>query len=291
MEIENFDEYINTSHGYNFSPEFEFYGHTWKASFFSYKKLEKDEDQFLIYLKNLNIKDEKEYILTRIIFFFRNIKNTFYMNVFPSSLYCYSKLSSNNCLTSGYEYKINKKDYEECIKPLIFDNKIMFGVYLQIYDNYEIEQYIDKLKNLIKDDNCYKIKEENYFEWEIKDWNGLNKNWLNCSPRFKIGGYKWFISVHPDNNGYVSLELCNINFSNLTNDDDNDDDYIWVNVVFSIRKTTNIRLIDKGHYEIFFDDFTELKDLNVKSKYTDKSIIENNSVVIGAYIRVYDIKK
>lgn len=55
------------------------------------------------------------------------------------------------------------------------------------------------MKELIEEDNekVDEINEENYYEWEIKDWNSLEFNCNNkCSPEFSIAGYNWYFYLN-----------------------------------------------------------------------------------------------
>ncbi|ORX38751.1 hypothetical protein BCR36DRAFT_313405, partial [Piromyces finnis] len=63
---------------------------------------------------------------------------------------------------------------------------------IKIIKNLFIEQYIDKLKNLISNDvpkNFDNIK-EGYYEWEVDNWRSLKKE--EYSPEFKLCGYYWY---------------------------------------------------------------------------------------------------
>lgn len=63
-----------------------------------------------------------------------------------------------------------------------------------------IEQYIDELKDIFNSDNTNEdeIIDENYFEWEISDWNKLvnYSNGPKFSPIFTVGGYRWYFLYH-----------------------------------------------------------------------------------------------
>ncbi|KAG4086399.1 hypothetical protein H8356DRAFT_1297859 [Neocallimastix lanati (nom. inval.)] len=156
------------------------------------------------------------------------------------------------------------------------------------------EQFINKLKNSIEDDN-EDIIGEGYYEWKIDDWKGLRI--FQVSPTFTIGDYKWRMALLPTgytdgHDEFVSLYLGNY-------DVENDESLnIYSNYVFVIRnytdyscfkyeKTTNTVLFDINHSEHHFPKFIRKNNLSTIIKKTNKPIMEDNKVVIGVYVRIY----
>ncbi|KAG4098843.1 hypothetical protein H8356DRAFT_938389 [Neocallimastix lanati (nom. inval.)] len=287
-EINHFDRYLNFNYGYKPLPAFELY---------SYKCLFDNNDHFIIYFQNLNIENYKQ-ICARVTFVFRTYMDTTNFKVFSSSLYCFGKTNTDKgdkeYNFGGYMLKIYKNEYNKYIKPLIYEDKIKLGVYLQIFNNDMTEYYIENLKSLIPRNDIYNIIDENYFEWAIEDWYKLKDSWLNCSPNFKIGNYEWIISFHPFNNGFASLELSVTNSLTLKENED-----IYISVVFSIRNSNDfsshiakaiptIKKLNKHKNMVNIEKFIESIKFMIETECLNIKLNENNKLVIGAYVRVYD---
>eukprot|EP00833_Pecoramyces_ruminatium_P015563 jgi/Orpsp1_1/1189595/evm.model.d7180000073133.1 len=107
-----------------------------------------------------------------------------------------------------YENKINIFNNSNIQSPIIPEEKELF-----------INNIISKIEN----DYCYKICNENYFEWKIYNWNKVKNNSLIYSNHYKLGKYLWKIELCKYEN-HVSLYLNCINgFGN-----------IYTNFVFSM---------------------------------------------------------
>ncbi|OUM56210.1 hypothetical protein PIROE2DRAFT_19281 [Piromyces sp. E2] len=157
------------------------------------------------------------------------------------------------------------------------------------------DQYINRLKNTLQDNDNEKVLDEGFFEWEVNNWNSLRV--FEVSPTFNIGNYTWKIALLPTgyNDGYedyVSLYLGNHDVEN------NDNLNVYGSFVFAMRncndysyyrieKTTGIECFNKNNDEHHFPKFIKKKELFMKNKKTNKSLVENNKVVISVYLRVY----
>ncbi|KAL6599212.1 hypothetical protein U3516DRAFT_562995 [Neocallimastix sp. 'constans'] len=265
----------------DFNPKFNIGGYEWEFYLKSYDQC------FDINLRNLSIKNNREnHICVKCVLSFCNPKNYSHHNTIYSSLYNCSKYN-----VDGYCYSINYNEYMKVIKPLIKNNRVMICAYIKVYNN---EKNINNLKELIEEDNekVDEINEENYYEWEIKDWNSLEFNCNNkCSPEFSIAGYNWGIILQPNNKGYISLELINKNSVQFNKDN------MYAKFILYIRNCNNYSRL-KAENTIFLDckkngfqKFIRKTDLYSKKDKNGTSYIENNKIVIGAYVRVFKMEE
>ncbi|KAG4101427.1 hypothetical protein H8356DRAFT_1289411 [Neocallimastix lanati (nom. inval.)] len=284
-EIDDFENFIDNADDME-SPEFNICKHKWNLLLYSYF------GSFIIYLQNKDIKNYNDNICTKLIFSFRNYKDPSRYKTFISSIYCFS--NTNYDYYSGYKNEIYEDQYIELIKPLIEDNKIAIGVYIQVYKNNKIENYLNNLRNLIKDeDDYYDVKGENYYEWAIENWGEIEKS-SGLSPNFNIDGHEWKISLYLNEAGFVKIELDNFNSYRLK-----DNEYFYINYTFVIRNSndfacykakssTSLKRFSKKEDKIVVEKFIESKDLYNKDEDTNKSLVEYNKAVLGVYIRIYD---
>ncbi|ORX81441.1 hypothetical protein BCR32DRAFT_268290 [Anaeromyces robustus] len=156
------------------------------------------------------------------------------------------------------------------------------------------DEYINRLKNLIKDNN-EEILDEGFYEWKIYNWSDLKI--FEASPTFDMGGYTWKIALllngYSDGyENYVSIYLGN-------HDVEKDDSLnVYADFVFSINNykdyscckienTTKIECFNQNNNEHHFPKFIKQKDLFVKNKKSNKSIVEDNKAIINVYLRIY----
>ncbi|ORX59290.1 hypothetical protein BCR36DRAFT_366471 [Piromyces finnis] len=107
--------------------------------------------------------------------------------IMVSSLYCFNKASVSK-ICNGYEYLLTKEVFNRDIKPLIKNNKLIFGIYIQEYcfDN-NIDNYLKSLKSLIST-NIKLLAEEEYYEFPIEIPKKKN---ISFSPYFNINNHNW----------------------------------------------------------------------------------------------------
>jgi len=129
----------------------------------------------------------------------------------------------NNTRKKSEYLIINKELYNKTIKSMIDDdNSLTIGIYIFIYDNFIIskiqfisyflfinriiniylnkkkiffkDNFINEIKEKGKDDN-YEIINNNYTEWEIDDWDKLQKENITTisSPLFQIEKCHWYV--------------------------------------------------------------------------------------------------
>eukprot|EP00833_Pecoramyces_ruminatium_P014215 jgi/Orpsp1_1/1188247/evm.model.d7180000063420.1 len=169
--------------------------------------------------------------------------------------------------------------------------------------NYNNDQkkndHIKKLKNLIKNDKNLETIGENYYEWEINDWN----NYKNSKDDFLFtaGNYEWRISLFT--NGYGDEGKGNVSVYIYNKDVQEDDSLnICAKYVISIcnyddytcskEKLSSLRIFKNynNNKSWGFPQFVNINDLFTKN-HSKKSLVENNKSKISVYICVYKYKK
>eukprot|EP00833_Pecoramyces_ruminatium_P004380 jgi/Orpsp1_1/1178412/evm.model.c7180000065174.2 len=288
-EINDFENFINNRNDRNVT--FNSCNHNWNILLVSQGQIINENDHFYVLLQNDDHRSI-EHIYVKIIISFRNSSNfSKYKSFDVSSLYCFSN-TKNDIRDTGYEYCINKKGYEE-IKPLVMDNKITLGIYLRIYNtNNRLDQYINNVKNVINKEE-YEVKYESYYEYAMDYYSVIYDTVY--SQDFKIGDYIWELSLHnlyPNDNEYINLklDLC----SELNNN------FFIANCVFYIRNSNDYSCIKMNAYQtashfvdkfdsIEFKEFIKRDDLFRKIDNLNKPLLENNKVVFGVYIQIYEI--
>ncbi|OUM64116.1 hypothetical protein PIROE2DRAFT_9222 [Piromyces sp. E2] len=174
---------ISTSHAFTFSKN------QWEIIF------NLNQDFVSIYLKS----QSNESFYVRFLFSLRNHKN---YSCFDAKEYS----TLQNFTKQGEMYGIKefiktsslyqKYRYCDSNKPLVENNKLILGIYIQSYQNdttvntEEKEDYINKLKDLIEVENemADNVIDEGYNEFLIENFDNI---WSSCSSQFKIGDYYW----------------------------------------------------------------------------------------------------
>jgi len=291
-EINNWDQLSNCE----YSPNFEAAGYTWNIKLYPNRHKKDDEEHVSIYLKNLDVEnDETLHICSKYIFYIRNSEDYSNMKYEIASSFSYF---NNIKPVNGISQFINTSDLtiknEEFNKPLVQNNKTIIGVYIRVYKYNTKKQIVKELGNEIENVDR-EISGENYFEWEIKNFNKLLNE--EKSPEFEAGGYKWKLKLYPngyndENKDYVSLCIQSIDaYNNITNN-------IYINYVLVIRNhsdyscytingLSNLEFFNKNNYSKGIPKFIKKAELLNKSRSTRKPLINNNRLIIGAYIRVY----
>ncbi|ORX52076.1 hypothetical protein BCR36DRAFT_582592 [Piromyces finnis] len=284
--IENWNEIESFS---SVSPNFLIGGIEWKLTIYP------NEDGYVKFeLKNLKcfkLKDDKNYFVNY-VFTVRHCDDL--------SCYCVKssknfkrinkkndKITDDKFIKTEDLLKVNK----EFNKPFIQNNKIIVGLYLRVCDEKE-QKASEKIKSLIINDDSYRISKEKYYEWRIDDWNEFKNGWY-YSPDFSCGKNEWYIRLCPDYNGFVHLKL-EIHYSFNYKEKE----HVYANCVLFIRNindasiikakaSSSIKHIDYHHWSIDFPKFMKTEDL-YKDKESNKSLMINNKVIVGAYLCIYD---
>ncbi|OUM63498.1 hypothetical protein PIROE2DRAFT_9914, partial [Piromyces sp. E2] len=156
-------------------------------------------------------------------------------------------------------------------------------------------QYLEELKFILNEINKKdeEVIGEDYYEWEINNWNELTST--KYSPIFKAGNYEWKLCIYPNGKNdeeYISLYLYSESASNI-----NENSYISTKYIMTIRNHNNYSCFKYKRSENLLH-FTKENTQYGESKYLHKNdlykknnnfkgLIEDNTIIIGAYIRVY----
>ncbi|ORX78166.1 hypothetical protein BCR32DRAFT_270218 [Anaeromyces robustus] len=216
--------------------------------------------------------------------------------------------------------RFTKSDYKDKFKTILKENKVIISVYIQIYeikDNKESltssikEHFVDK-EEFIEDMECevdhikiangLKFIDKNYFEWKIEDWKKMEEDndfdEEEYSPEFEIGKHHWRLKLYPngckDCKDFISLKLENMDVETYKTT------HIFVRFILFIAN-----YYDYGvHYEkkktsyfsgIICDcgenQFIAKKDLYNNFEKFSKPFIQDNKVIFGTYVEVYNYDK
>ncbi|KAG4085926.1 hypothetical protein H8356DRAFT_1737333 [Neocallimastix lanati (nom. inval.)] len=290
-EVENWSKIENEEN----RAEFNAIDQTWQVQLFPNGYSDAFKDYVSIFMDNVDSSvDITNHLCIKRVFYIRNVNDYSIFGSETSKFTYYDK----GCYSRGTG-KLVKKDelYSKkgiTNKTLIEDDKAVVGVYLRAY-KYEEKQFIKEISELI-DDGERETVGEDYFEWNIKNWDRLSNEIL--SSEFNIGGQKWRIKVYPNGNeqdakdGYLTIGLRNESITN-------DDQFAYANFVVAVRNTNDyscyktrellsFRRFTKAENEFDMIRYTPLTSLYEKNEYYGRSILEEGKITICAYIRVYN---
>jgi len=267
---------------------------------------EKEDKDFISFsLNNMNVNDENENSKLHIcINDIRYVRNYYDDSCIKYEVNTDNMYYNKNISCNGYCQFIEKSKLfyinENINKPLIENNKCIFGVYLRIYE-YDKETYLDEFQDLI--DMNYGCKEGigyGSYEWKIENWNQLSDK--EFSSEFKIDNHKWKLELHPNNdhndeddsNKFVSLYLRSEDVNNdLTN--------ICTQAIYYIKNYKNFsyihyeispfRYYNKENYSWGKEFFIKKSELFKKDNKYNISLIENNKCVIGVFLQTFKFEK
>ncbi|ORX77620.1 hypothetical protein BCR32DRAFT_295511 [Anaeromyces robustus] len=299
-EIKDFDNIINNKNGLKFNSKFTVCDKKWNLCMESFPNVEEKDSNFLkIYMNNIDNNEEidtkeNENYCTKYILVFRYYRDFFCYKTILSDECCYGKN-----MDGYYPNYINKIYYNKKIKPLIKNNKIIFGVFVCIYKNDSFGHYLGELKKSINnDENVHEIIENKYYEWEIKDWDKITNQ--KYSPKFFTNKNKWRISLYKNDNknnvlDYISIYLKNTNILKEFNS------HLYTRFVLSVRNYKDFysyktevlpspTYFNKKKNRIGFSKFINKENLNNKLENSHKPLIEDNKIIIGVYIQIYKYK-
>jgi len=132
------------------------------------------------------------------------------------------------------------------------------------------------------------VVNEGYNEFLIENFDNI---WYYYSPQFQIGGYDWTIEVRSKNE-YTNFDHISLFLKNLN------DNCAKVKFVFSVRnyqdyfyfiakEYSKLQYYDLQFEPHGFSQFINKTELYSKSDENDKSIVENDKIVVGVYVQVY----
>ncbi|ORY27417.1 hypothetical protein LY90DRAFT_513463 [Neocallimastix californiae] len=197
-----------------------------------------------------------------------------------------SSLSVFNNAKKKSEYLIiNKELYNKSIKSFINnDNSLTIRIYIYIYDNFIIKSFINDIRDK-GIDNEYEIINNNYSEWEIDDWDKLQKENITTisSPLF------------------TEKKILLENFSQIlyftSNYNNNENNNIYLRCIFVISNCNDFSCYEIQKSKISSLEYNmELRNDTVEDniilpikalksyEISKRHLIENNKVIFGVYI-------
>jgi hypothetical protein len=273
------------------SPEFTIGNYNWELQLNLNNSFDDNKEYISLNLKNLNIyKGELFHIFTKYIFCIRNYYD-------PSCIY-YGDVLSNYYNKSQYSFgnqhfmkkselygKSNNFD-----KSIIENDRCIIGVYVRTY-KLEKEYCYNEIKSHLDNEN-FDVLSEGIFEWKVKNWNQILND--EFSPKFTICNHEWMLKLHNrSTEPYISL---------INVDAEND-----ISVHIGAKFVTYIRNDDSYDYFYYNHENKHMNYFNnEKNSYNQKIykselfnvggnlnplFIENNTIVIGVFIRTYKYDK
>jgi len=221
---------------------------------------------------------------------------SYYHSESQNFLHCFNK----NNFERGFPNFIKKSEsYSEdknfMRKSLIKKGKTVITAYVRVYENDKLEKFIKKLKGSLKRNHDF--VEENYYERQICYWDKLNTPYTEV---YRIGSYNWKISLYPNGKEGSEKEYLSFYIKCLDLEDENNtkNSRIYIKYILYIRnyndyscykiKASPTRIhLSKENPEHGFRHFIKKSNLYAKRKKSNLSLIENDKLVIGAFIRVY----
>jgi len=159
------------------------------------------------------------------------------------------------------------------------------------------EQCINELKKVLVENSLssidnYEVKEEDYFEWEIHDFeNFVNSGDDITSPEFSLCGYKWDVQLYSYFGSFI-IYLQN-------KDIKSSDEHICVKTVISFRNcndTSKFKASTSSLYSFSntnWDHYSGYKTEISEKEYEEflNPLIENDKIMVGVYMRIYNNDK
>eukprot|EP00833_Pecoramyces_ruminatium_P010159 jgi/Orpsp1_1/1184191/evm.model.c7180000088403.1 len=198
--------------------------------------------------------------------------------------------------SSFIKYSDLIKKNERTKKSIVEDNKLVIGIFIKVYELKDSKDQIIKELDWMIDDSDYEVIGNDYWEWEIEKWSSLENS--EFSPEMLIGGYNWKIKLYPNGDtykNYICIYLSSDEFKEIKS---SNTAHICVNNYFYIRNYYDYKCYylkgenttvsySKNCPNWGWQKFIEKDKLFVKNNRTLKSLIQNDKVVIGAYIHAY----
>ncbi|ORY20667.1 hypothetical protein LY90DRAFT_516623 [Neocallimastix californiae] len=161
--------------------------------------------------------------------------------------------------------------------------------------NFEVGNYKCFI-NDIRDkgiDNEYEIINNNYSEWEIDDWDKLQKENITTisSPLFTEKKYYWNVTFFPKEENFSQILYFTSNYNN------NENNNIYLRCIFVIRNCNDFSCYEiqkskisslEYNMELRNDTIEDNIILPIKTlksyEISKRHLIENNKVIFGVYI-------
>ncbi|ORX61252.1 hypothetical protein BCR36DRAFT_365831 [Piromyces finnis] len=161
-------------------------------------------------------------------------------------------------------------------------------------NNVATEKYLNELRELILDDN-QNILEDKYYEYRIEKWNNFNNNRLRkyVYPDSKIWRLCFHKTYNPkDQQNYISFCLKDYSLRE-------EQMPYCVNIVMVLRNINDLtyhkaKLItlkktyfNSNNIKLQFHNFIRESDLYEQDVTTHHSLVENDKMMVGFYVRYY----
>ncbi|KAG4089416.1 hypothetical protein H8356DRAFT_1718566, partial [Neocallimastix lanati (nom. inval.)] len=287
-KIENFSEFLNEINERS-NENFEVGNYKWKISIKTFfNDTSKEYNNIGIILENMDNFDNLEECITCKYLFYIKSSDKYYYSFKPSSLSVF-----NNAKKKSEYLIINKELYNKSIKSFINnDNSLTIGIYIYIYDNFIIKSFINDIRDK-GIDNEYEIINNNYSEWEIDDWDKLQKENITTisSPLFTEKKYYWNVTFFPKEENFSQILYFTSNYNN------NENNNIYLRCIFVIRNCNDFSCYEIQKSKISSLEYNmELRNDTVEDniilpikalksyEISKRHLIENNKVIFGVYI-------
>ncbi|OUM62051.1 hypothetical protein PIROE2DRAFT_11756 [Piromyces sp. E2] len=272
-----------------YSMKFNICGYNWKLKIYP-NGVSESNNHVSLYLKNLDVGENKSHIFVKCSLFMANYDNYDINHIKDFSA---NFNTSNN--TDGIKEFIPKNQLYEsfkCYDPLIKDNKVVVGAYLYVYEYNKVDCIIKDAKELMEKRSNTKNQyvQEDYYEWTIDNWKKFKSNRsVVCSQEFDIGGHTWRIYLYPNGNSNDNRENVSL-FLHCKNTKDVSLVHIAADYSLYILPD-NTFIFSEYETENGCDQFIKINDLYARNKVNNKTLVEDNRLIIGVYIRVYRFGK
>jgi ankyrin repeat protein len=294
----NIEEWDNLQEE-EFSDEFKIHDTKWKMCLYSSNE---DKNGFVsLYLKNEDVENGlSEHVYAKCLLTIRNINDysCFHSNG-ESNFNYYNKCNNSN----GWKNFIKRKNLfslnKQSNKSIIENGKAVIGAYIRIF-KYEEEQYYEELQTLINDDKN-EIISQGYREWKINQWNEILDD--EFIKEFEIGDHQWKLTLNPNgfddkaDNDYISVNLKDMNPYT-----ENNLNHFYVRYLITLRNKNDyscfytkneseLNYFNKNNISCEMKQFINKKDLFRNNKITNCTLLENNEIVVGVKLCLYNYKK
>jgi hypothetical protein len=141
------------------------------------------------------------------------------------------------------------------------------------------KDYLEQIRDLIKDYDSYEIIGEDYYEWTVDD---ITKPSEKLSPEFTLCGKKWQIKLDESSSKFrISLNLLNSN------------ENLFTRILFTFKNDSSYSSKTSPFYHFsIYNKFKYCDIYNREELYKDVIVpltkgFRDNNITIGIYIRFY----
>jgi len=293
-KIDNWKNYKKSENVIS-SPSFKVNGHDWEILLFPKGSSKENRNYISLYLHDKKNEERQRYhSLVGFSLYIRNYDDySHFKATYSEGPTVFGKLKNeigNNTLMKITDLYIKNHITNT---PLVNNEKLVIGAYLRVYE-FKKDQFLDQLEEELKTNTLYTkyLQKKDYYEIEINDWSVLKKKEVFVTPEFSLCGHKWRLKMYP--NGINKKFQGNISFSlyNLSSGNKN----VYASPVFYMRNKNNYSCFNSEVYEYMgvfnkyknYVNIFDFGDSNVECSNNDDTIVQNDTLVIGVYIGVYN---